>query len=258
MKENNWSCAVFGLQMAAVTFDEAVQMICEHFREWKGEYVTFLDSHALVIATEKEDYYEAQSDSIVSFADGYPIAKRQRKYGFSHAERIAGPDVMDAIFKKSVQNGYKHYFYGSNEETLSKMKTRLESKYEGIDIVGYFAPKRVDDMPKAGFDERYREDIEKINAAGADFIWIGLGASKQEYWMHHAKGKINGLMLGVGAGFDFHSGSKKRAPLWMQKNGMEWLFRVLQEPKRLLRRYMVTNFKFMKLCIKDKKANESN
>ena len=94
--------------------------------------------------------------------------------------------------------------------------------------------------------------VERINAARADFVWVGLGAPKQEKWMYEHKGRINGLMIGVGAGFDYFAGNIKRAPMWMQKCSLEWLYRLMQDPKRLFKRYLVTNTKFLWLTAKGK------
>ena len=101
-------------------------------------------------------------------------------------------------------------------------------------------------------EEEDREVVERINAARADFVWVGLGAPKQEKWMYEHKGRINGLMIGVGAGFDYFAGNIKRAPMWMQKCSLEWLYRLMQDPKRLFKRYLVTNTKFLWLTAKGK------
>ena len=123
---------------------------------------------------------------------------------------------------------------------MDALKASLEAKYPGIIIKGMYSPPFRELTP-----EEDREDIERINAAGADIVWIGLGAPKQEKWMKAHEGKIHGVMMGVGAGFDFHAGTIKRAPLWIQKIGFEWLYRLFQDPKRLISRYFITNIKFM-------------
>ena len=154
---------------------------------------------------------------------------------------------MEEIFKISEEKGYKHYFYGSTEETLDELKTKLIQKYPKLQIVGMFSP------PFRKLTEW--EDVEitnKINETNANFIWVGLGAPKQEIWMFNHKNKVNGLMLGVGAGFDYHAEKIKRAPKWMQNNNLEWVYRLLQDPRRLYKRYLTTNFKFLRLIYKYK------
>ena len=147
---------------------------------------------------------------------------------------------MEEIFKISLQYKWKHYFYGSKQETLDKMKIKLEREYPGIEIVAMYSP------PFRPLTvEEDKKLIVEINRLSPDFIWVGLGAPKQERWMFEHQGKIKGFMVGVGAGFDYHAGNIKRAPLWMQKSNMEWIYRLLQDPKRLFCRYLKSNTKFI-------------
>lgn len=239
---------VFGLKIAATTLHSAVNTVCKYLPKWQGEYITFVNVHTLVLAEENQTYFAAQQGAVVRFADGYPVAKYLQKHGHRAAERVAGPDFMDAIFQKSVEKGYTHYFYGSSPDSLCALKKQLQKRYPGIEIVGLYAPPVRTEWTK----EQMEQDIERMNAAHPDFIWIGLGAPKQELWMHAAQGKVTGLMLGVGAGLDFHAERMKRAPLWMQSIGLEWFYRLLQEPGRLGPRYLQTNFKFIQLCLQEK------
>ena len=154
------------------------------------------------------------------------------------AERVTGPDLMLALFARD--NGLKHYFYGSSEETLALLKEKLAEKYPHLQIAGMVSP------PFRELSEAEdKEMVDQINASGADIIWVGLGAPKQEKWMYAHKDHVNGVMIGVGAGFDYHAGNIKRAPGWMQKLSLEWLYRLLQDPKRLFKRYLVTNTRYL-------------
>lgn len=244
-------CQIFGVEVAVADLSSAVSWVCDHLEQLRGQYITFANAHSVVMAHDMERYRKVQNSAAVAFADGQPVAGYQRKSGYQQAKRVAGPDFMTEIFKVSVQRGYRHYFYGSQEDTLIKLRERIEKQYPGLQIAGMYAPPYEKKMRG-----NYKEDIDRINAAEADFIWIGLGAPKQEYWMFRQKGKVDGVMLGVGAGFDFHAGVVKRAPLWMQTCGMEWFYRFLQEPGRLGKRYLVTNFKFIKLCFGEKKKQQ--
>lgn len=235
------SCQVFGVKIAAADLKEAAAWVCGQPERLKGQYITFANVHSVVMAHDSERYRKAQNCAAAVFADGHPVAAYQRKKGFARAKRVAGPDFMTEIFKISAEKGYRHYFYGSSEETLARLCENLKKKYPGIRIAGAYAPPY-----EKKLREDYGEDIARINESGADFVWIGLGAPKQEYWMYRQKGKVNGLMLGVGAGFDFHAGVVRRAPVWMQKCGLEWFYRLLQEPKRLGKRYVTTNRKFIR------------
>lgn len=236
-------CQVLGLSIAATDMETAVEWVCGRLNELKGTYLTFVNTHALVMAQESEKYRKVQKAAGGIFADGAPIALYERWHGCPKAKRVAGPDFMEEIFKISSQKGFRHYFYGGSEETLVKLGINLMRSYPGIKIAGMYSPPYERKLRKD-----YSEDIARINAANADFIWVGLGAPKQEFWMHRHKGKVCGVMLGVGAGFDFHSGMVRRAPEWMQRCGMEWFYRLMQEPGRLGKRYFKTNFKFIKLC----------
>lgn len=147
---------------------------------------------------------------------------------------------MGEVFKTSAKKGYRHYFYGSKEETLEKLYQKLNENYPGIQIAGMYSPPF-----RPLTEEEDKAVIERINETKPDFVWVGLGAPKQERWMAAHQGEINGLMIGVGAGFDYYAENIKRAPMWMQKSNLEWLYRLIQDPKRLFKRYLVTNTKFI-------------
>jgi exopolysaccharide biosynthesis WecB/TagA/CpsF family protein len=172
--------------------------------------------------------------------DGSPIAKEIRRNGFQNAERVAGPDFMEEMFRITDGTEVRHYFYGASEETIAGLRENLEHKYPGLKIAGMVSPPF-----RELSEEEDRQAINKINESNADLIWIGLGAPKQEKWMYRHREEIDGLMLGVGAGFDFHAGTIKRAPVAIQNMGMEWLYRLFQDPKRLFKRYLVTNTRFI-------------
>ena len=150
----------------------------------------------------------------MAIPDGGPLSSVGRKRGYSDMDRTTGPSLMGEIFKISAEKGYRHYFYGSTEETLKLLKEKLQANYPGIQIAGMYSPP-------------FRPLTE------------------EEKWMAEHQGKIDGLMLGVGAGFDYYAENIKRAPMWMQKSNLEWLYRLMQDPKRLFKRYFHTNTKFI-------------
>ena len=153
---------------------------------------------------------------------------------------------MQEILKLSANYGWRHYFYGSTQGTLDKLESVINEKYKGTIICGMMSP------PFRPLSvEEDEQIIKEINEANPDFIWVGLGAPKQEIWMAAHENKIGGLMIGVGAAFDYESGNIKRAPKWMQKLNLEWLYRLVQDPKRLLPRYIKTNSKFLIWKYKD-------
>ncbi|WP_242826480.1 WecB/TagA/CpsF family glycosyltransferase [Butyrivibrio sp. VCB2001] len=231
---------LFGVNYSIAKTEEAVLHVIRHIKELSGKYICFSNVHTSVMARENKEYADILNESAFTFPDGNPIATLQRKSRIKGASRVAGPDFMEHMFRDTRKGQISHFFYGAKQETLDALKANLESKYPGIIIKGLYSPPFRDLTP-----EEDQADIDMINAAGADIVWIGLGAPKQEKWMKAHEGKVHGVMMGVGAGFDFHAGTIKRAPKWIQKIGFEWLYRLLQDPKRLISRYFVTNIKFM-------------
>lgn len=176
----------------------------------------------------------------MAIPDGGPLSTVGRWRGHKKMRRVTGPDFMREIFEMSAQRGYRHFFYGSTESTLCKLREKLMKNYPGICIAGMYSPPFV--------PLTYEENciIEKtINESKPDFIWVGLGAPRQEVWMKEHQGRLKGFMIGVGAGFDYHAGNISRAPEWMQRMNLEWLYRLIQEPGRLFKRYWHTNMKFI-------------
>ena len=147
---------------------------------------------------------------------------------------------MRELLKESGTKHYRHYFYGSTQETLDILREKITEKYPGAVIAGMYSPPF---RPLTADEDA--KIVEKINAAEPDFVWVGLGAPKQERWMAAHENRVRALMLGVGAAFDYEAGNIRRAPAWMQHCTLEWLYRLMQDPKRLFKRYFVTNTKFL-------------
>lgn len=227
--------------------EKTVRYIQEHLEELKGRYVCVSNVHTTVTAYRDPEYRKVQNHAALNIPDGKPLSIVQRWAGYSEAERVAGPDLMPEIFRISEEKGYRHYFYGSTQETLDALQRNLKSRYPWLNIVGMYSPPF---RPLTA--EEDEAAVKAINEANPDLIWIGLGAPKQEKWMADHEGKVCGLMLGVGAGFDFHAGTVRRAPMWMQECCMEWLYRIGRDPKRLLPRYLDTNFSFLFYLLKEK------
>ncbi len=238
---------LFGIQYSVSRTEEAVLHVIRHIHELSGKYICFSNVHTTVMARENPEYRRVLNGAAFVFPDGNPIVARQQSRGFIGAERVAGPDFMDHMFRDTKDGKVTHYFYGSSQETLDALKKNLEAKYPGIVIKGMYSP------PFRDLTEEEKEaDIKRINDAEADIVWIGLGAPKQENWMASNRDKIHGVMMGVGAGFDFHAGTIKRAPIWIQKIGFEWLYRLFQDPGRLIKRYAITNAKYLFYLILEK------
>ncbi len=245
------TCNILGVNIAVTNMKDTVKFIEKNLNDIKGGYFCISNVHTTVISFEDNEYKKIQNSSVLSLPDGAPLSIVSKMKGFTNAERVTGPDLMEEIFKLSSKKEYKHYFYGSTQETLEELKLKLQTIYPNINIVGMYSPP----FRKMTLEEDIMI-VNEINNSECDFVWVGLGAPKQEVWMYEHRNKINSLMIGVGAGFDYHAGRLKRAPLWMQKCSLEWFYRFLQEPMRLGGRYLKTNFKFIKNIIITWRNNE--
>lgn len=234
------TCDIMGVHIAVTNMEKTLHLLENNLEEWRGKYICVANVHTTVTAFEDETYRAVQNGAVMTLPDGGPLSRYSREHGFKDAQRVTGPDLMREVLKISVRKGWKHYFYGSTQETLDLLKKKIEESYPGTQIAGMYSPP---------FRELTQEEdmkiVDMINEAKPDFVWVGLGAPKQERWMAAHENRVNAVMTGVGAAFDYEAGNIKRAPAWMQKCSLEWLYRLMQDPKRLFKRYFVTNFKYM-------------
>ena len=233
-------CTILKTNINVTNMEDVLNEIENSLEEVRGNYICVSNVHTTVMAFRDEKYRKIQNESWMSLPDGKPLSMVSKKRGFENAGRVPGPDLMPKIFEKSEEKKYRHFFYGSTEQTLKMLEQRLREKYPYLEIVGMYSPP----FRKLTEDED-NEIIEKINETKPDFVWVALGAPKQEIWMAEHKDKIQALMIGVGAAFDFEAGTVKRAPKWMQEMCLEWFYRILQDPMRLIPRYVNTNLSFM-------------
>lgn len=233
-------CNILGVNIAAINMEWLLDYTDNHLKELAGDYMCVSNVHTTVTSMENPDYCAVQNGGMMAIPDGGPLSSLGRKRGFENMERTTGPGYMGEIFKITAEKGYRHFFYGSTEETLGLLEKKLNEKYPGIEIAGMYSPPF---RPLS--EEEDREIINMINETKPDFVWVGLGAPKQENWMAAHQGLINGFMVGVGAGFDYFAENISRAPMWMQKTNLEWFYRLIQDPKRLFMRYFHTNTRFI-------------
>lgn len=234
------TCNIMGVNIAAINMEWLVDYLEKNISEIKGDYICVSNVHTTVTSFEDAAYCAIQNGGLMAIPDGGPLSTVGQKRGHKNMERTTGPSLMGEIFEISAKKGYRHYFYGSKEETLELLQKKLMEKYPEIQIAGMYSPPF-----RPLTEEEDKVIIERINETKPDFVWVGLGAPKQEKWMAAHQGKIDGLMLGVGAGFDYYAENIKRAPMWMQKHNLEWVYRLVQDPKRLFKRYWSTNTKFI-------------
>lgn len=234
------TCNILGVNIAAINMEWLVEYLDKNLSDIKGDYICVSNVHTTVTSYEDASYCAVQNGGLMAIPDGGPLSTVGRRRGCKNMARTTGPSLMGEIFKISAKKGYRHYFYGSKEETLELLEKKLKEHYPGIKIAGMYSPPF-----RPLTEEEDKAVIERINETKPDFVWVGLGAPKQEKWMAAHQGKIDGLMLGVGAGFDYYAENIKRAPMWMQKHNLEWVYRLVQDPKRLFKRYWSTNTKFI-------------
>ena len=210
-------CDILGVHIAAINMDILMQFTRKHIKELSGKYICVANVHTTVTAYDDPDYLNVQNHAVLAIPDGGPLSSLGRKRGSPDMQRTTGPAYLEHVLSESVEHGYP-----------------------GIRISGVYNPPF-----RALTEEEDQQVIKQINEAEPDFIWVGLGAPKQEKWMYAHQGKVHGLMVGVGAAFDYLAGNIQRAPSWMQKANLEWLYRLMQDPKRLFRRYLYTNTRFL-------------
>lgn len=239
------TCRILGVNIAVTNMAQTVQYIENNLEKLRGKYICVSNVHTTIMAHDNPAYRNVQNSAAIALPDGKPLSVVSRKRGYTEAERVTGPDLMGELFAR--ENGLKHFFYGDKEETLQILQQKLKEKYPDIQIAGMISPPF-----RSLSQEEEKAYIQQINDSGADIIWIGLGAPKQENWMYEHQGMFQGVMIGVGAGFSYHAGLIKRAPEWMQKMSLEWFYRLMQDPVRLFKRYFTTNLKFLLLEAKDK------
>ena len=202
------TCRILGVNIAVTNMAQTVQYIENNLEELRGKYICVSNVHTTVMAHDNPAYRNVQNSAAIALPDGKPLSVVSRKRGYTEAERVTGPDLMGELFAR--ENGLKHFFYGDKEETLQILQQKLKEKYPDIQIAGMISPPF-----RSLSQEEEKAYIQQINDSGADIIWIGLGAPKQENWMYEHQGMFQGVMIGVGAGFSYHAGLIKRAPEWM-------------------------------------------
>jgi N-acetylglucosaminyldiphosphoundecaprenol N-acetyl-beta-D-mannosaminyltransferase len=232
---------ILGVGVTPFDLAQAVATLDAWREERRHDYVCCVSVHGLVTAQRDPEIRNALNRAGLATEDGMPLVWWCRWAGFAQAGRVCGSDLLDAMCVLGVGRGHRHYFYGGSPRVVEQLVSRLTRRYPGLVIAGYrsppFRPLTV---------EEDAVEVAAINEARPDFVWVGLGMPKQEKWMAAHVGKIEAAaLIGVGAAFDFHAGAKPRAPFWMQRSGLEWLFRLISEPRRLAGRYLIDNTIFV-------------
>lgn len=232
-----------------LTFAQAIDTLADWARGSTPRYVSTCTVYTLMRALEDEQIAVALNAADLVTADGMPLVWLQRRRGETFAERVYGPDLTLALLERlSGDITVSHYFLGGLDGVPALLVEALKARFPELAIAGAFSP------PVAAVGDTADMTLaERVNASGASVVWVGLGSPKQDLWMHLYRPVLNApLLIGIGAAFDFLSGTKVQAPKWMQTRGLEWLFRLYQEPRRLAKRYLVYNAKFIAAVIKER------
>ncbi|MFY9509559.1 MAG: WecB/TagA/CpsF family glycosyltransferase [Rubrivivax sp.] len=231
---------VLGAPIDVLDAGAAVQRISRWARARESRYVCICNAHSVVTASADPAFRHAVEAADMATADGAPVAWMLRRQGAAEQRRVSGPDLMLDYCAHAAATGEALYLYGSTEATLAALRRQLLLRWPALRIAGCESPP----FRPATADET-AETVRRINASGAGTVWVSLGCPKQELWMAARRGDVQAVMVGVGAAFDFHAGTVARAPQWMRSAGLEWLHRLCSEPRRLWRRYLVTNTAFV-------------
>lgn len=224
---------ILGVKIYETTLEKTVDFIESKIRSGDKSYVVLTGAHG-IIEMQSDDLLKTISNNAgLVTPDGMPEVWIGKLKGYKDIEKVYAPELMYSIFGVSVERGYRHFFYGGKEGVAQRLAAVLREEYPGIDIVGMHTP------PFRPLTPREKEEVvDEINQSGADIVWCGLGCPKQEKWMYEFRPLLKApVLIGVGAGFDFLSGQKPLAPFWITRSGFEWLYRLLSDPRHLMKRY---------------------
>lgn len=234
---------LFGVGVSATTYDQAEDVILRAAKDHVSAVVTHLPVHGIVTAATNGKYRRQINSFDMVAPDGQPVRWALNKFhGAELRDRCYGPELMLRLCRRAADEGIGVYLYGSTPDVVAKLKQNLDGWCPGLRVVGYESPPFRQLSPAED-----GEMVRRVNDSGAGMMFIGLGCPKQDEFAFAHRGRILAVQLCVGAAFDFHAGTKKMAPVWMQKRSLEWLFRLCQEPGRLLERYLRTNTLFLGL-----------
>ena len=231
------SVNILGIHISSVNVDDALLRV-KHLIEGSGKgYVCVTGVHGIMEAQRDDSLRTVLNEAFLSLPDGMPTVWVGHFYGQKQMQRVYGPDFMLALCEQSQKAGHRHFLYGGSEGVAEALHTALLRSYPELKIVGTYTPpfRALDAAEKAAL-------IEQVARVRPDVMWVGLGTPKQERFMYEMLECLDvKVMIGVGAAFDIHTGKVREAPAWIQRSGLQWLHRLVQEPRRLGRRYLVNN-----------------
>lgn len=234
-KKKNNRFYILNVGISAIDMDDARLFIEDVVSKKERKYICVCPVSTIMECKKNEKVLRSINSANLVTPDGMAVVWLGWMQGYKNIRRVYGPELMEEVCAISSKSGYKNYLYGSTQDVLDKLKERLTKRYPGLIISGMFSPP----FRQSSNDEDSKI-VDEINRSNPDIVWVGLGSPKQDIWMYEHRGRINApVIIGVGAAFDFLAGNKPQAPSWVRSNGFEWLFRLITEPKRLWRRYLV-------------------
>jgi N-acetylglucosaminyldiphosphoundecaprenol N-acetyl-beta-D-mannosaminyltransferase len=236
---------VLGVDVSAINLDSAVGFISRYISEKRRIYVCVTGAHGLIESQDDPELMRIHNDAGLVTPDGMPVVWMCRRLGERGVDRVYGPDLLLTVCDRLRETDTRHYFYGGAPGVAEELAERLQNRYPGLNVSDVYCPPF-----RELSNEELSEICDNINRASPDIVWVGLSSPKQEFWMSRARKMLDApVLIGVGAAFDFHSGRKRQAPLWIRKRGLEWLFRSVTEPLRLGPRYakIVPRFAYLAL-----------
>lgn len=245
---------ILGIRISAVNMPQALENLVRHIGAGRQGYVCVTDVNALLHARRDPELRRIFNTSTMTVPDGVPLVWAGKSAGADWMGRVCGPDLMPALLNAATEHGWSSYFLGGAPHVAEEMIENFRRTIPGLKVAGFQSPPFRELSP-----EEESALVQEINESGAQIVWVGLGAPKQERWMDSYRGRLTAsLMVGVGAAFDMHAGRVSRAPRWMQRSGLEWSYRLAQEPRRLWKRY-TRNFPVfvLALCRRAPKLVES-
>ena len=241
------SIDILGVNISVTDIHRACAYIEDRIARREKTYICIAPVSTVVDCQRDTEYRRIVNGAGMTTPDGVPLVWLGKLRGEKTIKRTYGPDLMQALCGLSQQRGYRHYFLGGTREKNNLLVEKLKTRFPKLEIAGSYAPPL---RPIGEIEEG--PVLDQINVANPDVLWVGLGSPKQDYWMRNHREKLDvPIMIGVGAAFDFIAGTKRQAPLWMRRCGLEWLFRLCCEPRRLWKRYLFGNTQFIYFLIKD-------
>ncbi len=233
---------VLGVRVHSIQIPSVIAKMEDWIPRRNGSrFISVTNVHSIMEARSDPLFRKVLQSADLSVPDGMPLVWLGRLKGHKVKRRVYGPDLLWDFCRETHEKGYRHFFYGGASGVPEKLADSLRREFPGLNVVGTYSPPFRSLTP-----DEDAQVVKMINEAAPDVLWVGLGCPKQEYWMHAHRNKLRvPVMVGVGQAFDIYAGCLRQAPRWMRENGLEWLFRLLLEPRRLWRRYLVYNTQFV-------------